>query len=463
MGEQVKDERKDSGYSHVGHPENIIYNYNGTGDIEAVRAGSLTALVDHLTHPDKLDASFNRTFLTVYTYFTTSRELVQLLTQRYHCPPPGILDSIEAAEWSSQTKPLIRVRVMNVLKQWLGSFWAESKGLETYEALKQLQLFASGVTASESSTVQQQLLEIIQCRLAGVERMKRSQPSISNSPKPILPRKLKMEKLQFLKIDATEIARQLTLIESCMYGKLQRNELLHKNWQRKEQPAPNVRSLIQYFNQLSSWVGALILAESDLKKRTQVIGHLINVANICHELQNYSAVVSMLSGLESAPVYRLGRTWAMVTQRSCDILQPLQALISSDQNYQAYRDALRRAMPPCIPFLGLFLKDLVFIEDGNPGLTPEGLINFSKYSMLSSTIHGAHRFQEAPYSLRPVPELQEYLATQLQSAGDLHELWERSCQLEPKGRGDGNRERDMYTATGGMMTSMVVACMILDD
>lgn len=72
----------------------------------------------------------------------------------------------------------------------------------------------------------------------------------------------------------------------------------------------------------------------------------------CHDLQNYSAVISILSGLESAPVYRLARTWAMVTERTCSILEPLQALTATDQNYQMYRDTLRCAVPPCIPFLG---------------------------------------------------------------------------------------------------------------
>lgn len=106
---------------------------------------------------------------------------------------------------------------------------------------------------------------------------------------------------------------------------------------------------------------------------------------------------------------------------------------------------------------------MVFIEDGNQSLTPEGLVNFTKYSMLAATIHEVQRFQQATYCLQPVPELQEYLAAQLQCAGDVHELWERSCQLDPRGRGDGGRSRDTYTATGGMTTSMVVACMILDD
>ncbi|KAL4928085.1 Ras-GEF domain-containing protein [Aspergillus undulatus] len=444
-------------------PETIIYDYSG--DIKVVKAGSLAALVENLTRPDRLDASFNRIFLTTYQYFTTGTELVQLLLERFDGPPPAKLDPRAAAEWSNATLPLVRLRVINVLRQWLESFWTEPGGPETHKSLLTLQLFASELTSAESSAVQQ-LLEIIRCRLAGVERTKRSQPSISNPPKPILPRKL--NKVQFLKIDAREIARQLTLMESSMYGKLQPRELLNKNWQKKESsnapsPAPNVRALIRYFNQLSTWASTLILAEGDLKKRTQVIGHLVNVASACYHLQNYSAVVSVLSGLESAPVYRLGRTWAMVTERTCSILEPLQALISSDQNYQTYRDALRRVLPPSVPFLGLFLKDLVFIEDGNPAMTSEGLINFSKYSMLATTIHEAQRFQQASYSLYPVPELQEYLATQLQLAGDVYELWQRSCELEPRGRGDENRSRDTYTATGGMTTAMVVACMVLDD
>lgn len=155
-------------------------------------------------------------------------------------------------------------------------------------------------------------------------------------------------------------------------------------------------------------------------------------------------------------------------------------MISSAHNYQAYRDTLRVAMAPCVPFLGqfyrsllkfsvinhstgLFLKDLTFIEDGNPATTPEGLINFHKYTMLASTIHEIQRLKEAPYALRPVPELQEYLATRLQSAVDLHDMWDKSCELEPRGRDLGNRPRDLYTPTGGMFASMVVACMVLDD
>lgn len=273
-------ERRDSGSHDITSPDKLVCQYHGSEEI--VRAGTLAALVENLTRHDKLDGSFNRIFFTTYKYFTSGAELVELLIDRFDCSPPT-LNATQKAEWSTQTKPLIQLRVINVLKQWLEHFWNEPKGIDTDRNLRILQSFAKRATDATETSATQQLLTIIQRRLAGFDCKRRSLSSISTPPKPILPRKL--DKLQFLKIDATEIARQLTIMESHMFGKVQRDELLNKNWQKKDSSttpelAPNIRALIRYSNQLSNWVGALILTESDLKKRTQVVGHLINVANV---------------------------------------------------------------------------------------------------------------------------------------------------------------------------------------
>lgn len=58
--------------------------------------------------------------------------------------------------------------------------------------------------------------------------------------KPILPKSLK--KFSLFDLDPLEIARQLTLIESSMFEKIQPTELLKQEWSKKENSlAINVR------------------------------------------------------------------------------------------------------------------------------------------------------------------------------------------------------------------------------
>jgi hypothetical protein len=94
-----------------------------------------------------------------------------------------------------------------------------------------------------------------------------------------------MKKLKFLDIDATEFARQLTIIESKLYGKIKSTECLDKTWQRKTKgeapdPAPNVKSVILHSNQLTNWVAEMILQQAEVKKRVIVIKHFVTIADV---------------------------------------------------------------------------------------------------------------------------------------------------------------------------------------
>ena len=104
------------------------------------------------------------------------------------------------------------------------------------------------------------------------------------------------------------------------------------------------------------------------------------------------------------------------------------------RNYAAYRQTLKNCTLPCLPFVGLFLTDLTFTEEGNPNTRGNDLINFDKYFKTSRIIAEVQRFQ-IPYSLIPVPEIIEYIKASLEAADTQQDLYARSLLLEPRDGG----------------------------
>lgn len=154
-------------------------------------------------------------------------------------------------------------------------------------------------------------------------------------------------------------------------------------------------------------------------------------------MNNYSTLTSIVSALGTAPIHRLGRTWAQVAPKTSNVLNSMRQLMVSTRNFGAYREKLRLANPPCIPFLGVYLTDLTFIEDGIASIVKNSnLINFSKRTKTAEVIHDIEQYQNVPYSLTPVPDLQEYILSNMRTAGDVHEMYDRSLQIEPRERED---------------------------
>lgn len=83
------------------------------------------------------------------------------------------------------------------------------------------------------------------------------------------------------------------------------------------------------------------------------------------------------------------------------------------------------------------MTDLTFIEDGIPSIIKKtNLINFAKRAKTAEVIREIQQYQNVPYALQPVQELQDYILRNMQSAGDVHEMYERSLQVEPRERED---------------------------
>lgn len=85
----------------------------------------------------------------------------------------------------------------------------------------------------------------------------------------------------------------------------------------------------------------------------------------------------------------------------------------------------------------MYLTDLTFIEDGIPSIMKKtNMINFAKRAKTAEVIRDIQQYQNAPYSLQPVPELQDYILSNMAAAGDVHEMYDKSLIVEPRERED---------------------------
>ena len=172
-------------------------------------------------------------------------------------------------------------------------------------------------------------------------------------------------------------------------------------------------------------------------------------------MNNFSTLTSIISALGTAPVHRLQRTWSQVNARTMSVLEQMRRLMGSTKNFGEYRETLHHANPPCIPFfgkpnsanmqgiviltsfLGVYLTDLTFIEDGISSVIKKtNLINFAKRAKTAEVIREIQIYQKMPYPLKPVTDLQDYITSNMQAAGDVHEMYDKSLAVEPRERED---------------------------
>ena len=178
---------------------------------------------------------------------------------------------------------------------------------------------------------------------------------------------------------------------------------------------------------------------------------------------NYNTLMALISGLNVAAVQRLKLSWQKVSRRTLLSLRSLEQAMSPESNYAAYRDRKSKHVRPAVPFVGLTLKDLTFLNDGNPRwveATPDGddsetsaatsaaattatgsdrsaagtqrLVNFDKLQRVYDAIQEVASYAEEPYAFAADDALQALLsARQLKNLDDAA-LYKYSLLCEPR-------------------------------
>jgi hypothetical protein len=247
-----------------------------------------------------------------------------------------------------------------------------------------------------------------------------------------------------LDFDALELARQITLKTSQIFCSILPEELLATEWTKQSSSlAVNVRAMSTLSTDLSNLVSDSVLLLEDTKKRAATIKQWIKIATKCLDLHNYDTVWAIICSLDSTNIKRMKKTWENVPQKSKNLLDELKKVSDVSKNYSTLRQLVQAQVPPCIPFLGVYLTDLTFVDHGNPAMRQLNLengaipvINVDKHMKTARIISDLQRFQ-IPYRITEVSELQTWMQDQLirvRSAGEknFQNHYRRSLILEPK-------------------------------
>jgi len=115
-----------------------------------------------------------------------------------------------------------------------------------------------------------------------------------------------------------------------------------------------------------------ILQENDAKDRERLALKFIKVMRCLRKQNNFNSYLALLSAMDSASVRRLD--WP---KSVTDVIADFSSIIDFSGSFKVYREALSKATPPLIPYMGLVLQDLTFVHIGNSDQV-KGKVNFAK-------------------------------------------------------------------------------------
>ncbi|KAK7933758.1 hypothetical protein WMY93_004654 [Mugilogobius chulae] len=394
-----------------------------TCKVRTIKAGTLERLVEYMVTAFKdRDSTYVTIFLCTYRSFATTRQVLDLLLNRYaklQNVPVTLTESLRTSAPSSETR--------------CRRSWAPAGLLHLHFPGSDLERRARNLLAHFLRRQQCEPDsdgEHIGCPFATQEEsgFEDEIPAFS-----------------FLSFDPIMVAEQFTLMDADLFKKVVPYHCLGGIWPEAHAEGPAAER----------W---------------------IDVARECRILKNFSSLRAILSALQCNSIHRLKRTWDEVSRESFRMFRELSEIFSDDNNYSLSRELLvkegtskfatleinpKRAqrrhqqqrdlgvMQGTIPYLGTFLTDLVMMDTAMKDYTENGLINFEKRRKEFEVIAQIKLLQLASnnYSFTQESHFREWFSCveKLTEA----ESYNLSCEIEPLSESASNTLR--AKKNGGIM------------
>lgn len=386
----------------------LKFDFN-ENDFPVVKAGTPEALLAWLTNTRYPIEDYIEDFLISYRKFLDPPQLLSNLRAKYETFSQ---DENYSRSDDSQTFKIQQDRVLYILRTWITKYHADffNPTEDSRRLLLDLHDFIENVIPKYDEKAAIDLTRLYH-RMNERSKGRGYRPTLA-PPEPCGKIKSSSGSVGFRTYPALEIARQLCLLAFSNFKKIEPKELLECGWTKedKHQRAPNVLKMIYQANNTSHWVSETILSQSSQRKKIKAYEKFVDIGAHLLTMNNFSSLMEVLGGLHSTAVLREQKNWteSSVSSRHMQIVDEWSQMMIA-HNRSVLREKLRTVDPPCIPFLGMFLTDIIHIDDGNKNKVDGDLVNFRKCSLLATVIRSIQKFQTIGYNFSPVPALYAYL------------------------------------------------------
>lgn len=408
-----------------------------------VIAGTVPALIERLLL-DPLKAteeqSYRTIFLTTFKSFTTANNVYDTLISYYEMEPPPNLDPPEFLEWKEKKFRPTQTRILSVISQWVDK---HAMHIDDPQLIPKLRTFLGAIQSPTGLAISaKQLLQTLD-RVQTEDVALRSIPSSSPSSSFSLRRKAKAPKGEFLKWDSADIANHLTIMETRLYSRIRPHECLSWSRSTKGPAVANLAAFIGTSDRIAAWVKLSVLTCESLGKRADTIDHWIKIAENCKKQNNIFSMCAIVAALSGGDIGKLHLTWAHVLRAAT--LEQLVHLTDPTGRFAAYKALHASLDGPCVPFISIFLTELVHAHEHHPDfmatpappepdlVTPRPLINVMKLRRLGEIIGQMLKFVNKPYrNLVENPTMTSAIEQQIELAvsKDAGFFWQRSQELQ---------------------------------
>ncbi|ELP85790.1 guanine nucleotide exchange factor, putative [Entamoeba invadens IP1] len=370
-------------------------------DTKIIQTATYEKMIEIITRQDFEDSYFAECLIFGYSTFTTKESLMDILTKRMSPQKP------EKMDWEVFVKTVlvpIRTKIVNFIRTWAKWRCADFMNENMSNKVDNIIQIHSEIKPQTAQFMSDYMKKLRVNYTKPIEQLDEGVDVRKNSEFDVLS--------AIFAFWYKDVAQQIMLMQYDLFRRIPVEELLSQGWMKKENKVitPNIVKMMQMTNSLSYKVQTTILSLSKLKHRIFAVEYFIKVAQEMKEIHNFDGFKSILAALNASPIFRLKDTFDGLSDEFKRTLSEFNDLVDYDSNFKKLREMTNVCKPPCVPFLGSTLGDLVFTKENEKSENGQlKLVNFFRVRMYGLMLKEIVMKQNSPPSFYVARDLENVI------------------------------------------------------